>query len=77
MALLCAALEARRSCYYAHRQRCQHVDVKRLGLRSRVSELFRHSRAASGSRTLRDMMQQRGIAIGRLKVRRLMASWVW
>lgn len=50
---LCAMLEVQRSCYYAHRCRRHRIDAEELGLRSRVSELFRHSREAAGSRTLR------------------------
>lgn len=61
-----------RSYYYAHRQRRQSIDMERLGLRSRLNAFFTHSRGAVGSRTLRDMLQHSGIAIGRSKLRRLM-----
>ena len=72
MEWVCAVLEVQRSCDYAHRQRRQRIDAEELGLRSRVSDLFRHSRKAAGSGPLRNMLQHSGIAIGRFKVRRLM-----
>ncbi len=70
--LCCAVFGISRSCYYAHRCRRQGIDLERMVLRSRVSELFTQSRGAAGSRSIMAMMQDDGIDIGRFKMRRLM-----
>src|SRR3569832_1170477 len=70
--LVCAMFDVPRSCYYAHCCRCDHIDVDRMRLRGCVHEIFKQSRQAAGSRTVRDMMQESGIEIGRFKVRHLM-----
>lgn len=72
MDLVCALFDIPRSCYYVHRRRRDHIDVDRMRLRSRVHALFKQSRRAAGSRTIRDMLQEGGIEIGRFKVRHLM-----
>ncbi len=72
--LVCAAFDIATSSYYDYKKRSQKIDVERLGLRSKVKELFRASRGAAGSRTLVSMMRERGFTIGRFKVRRLMSE---
>src|SRR3569833_3080495 len=70
--LVCAMFDVPRSCYYAHRRRRDHIDVDRMRLRGCVHEIFKQSRQAAGSRTVRDMLQESGFEIGRFKVRLLM-----
>ena len=60
-----------RSSYYESR-RISPKDTAQLFLRARVSETFRHSRGAAGSRTIVDALNNEGVEIGRFKVRRLM-----
>ncbi|WP_342624539.1 IS3 family transposase [Pseudomonas alkylphenolica] len=72
--LLCSVFEVTRSCYYTHCRKRRSPDVKRLVLRSRVNELFTQSRSAAGSRSIMLMMREDGIAIGQLKVRKLMSE---
>ncbi len=72
--LVCAAFDIATSSYYDYKKRSRKIDVERLGLRSKVKELFRASRGAAGSRTLVSMMRERGFTIGRFKVRRLMSE---
>lgn len=69
---MCAAFDVPRSCLYAYRQRCRHIDVDRMTLRSQVHELFIESRSSAGSRSIMGMMREQGVAIGRFKVSRLM-----
>ncbi|PRD30520.1 UNVERIFIED_CONTAM: insO2 [Trichonephila clavipes] len=70
--LVCAVFDVPRSCLYAHRERAQRVDRKRMALRSRVHELFVESRSSAGSRSIMGMMREQGTVIGRFKVSRLM-----
>lgn len=70
--LICEAFEIAPSSYYEHKKRQQQPDVARLLLRSKITELFRLSRNAAGSRSLMEMMRERGYQIGRYKVARLM-----
>lgn len=50
------------------------IDVERMALRSRVHELFVESRSSTGTRSIMSMMREEGMAIGRLKVSRLMGE---
>ena len=70
--MVCNAFDVSRSSYYEYRQRRNRVDVERLVLRSDVSRLFAKSRRSAGSRTLKGLLNDEGIAIGRFKVRSLM-----
>src|SRR3569833_1270757 len=65
-----------RSCYYAHRRRRDLIEVERMRLRGCVHEIYKQSRQAAGSRTVRDMLQESGIAIGRFNVRHLLREVV-
>lgn len=62
------------SSYYEYAQGRQRLNVERLTQRSRLKELFNESRGSAGSRTLLYRMQEQGHAIGRFKVRRMMAE---
>ncbi|GAB6069444.1 hypothetical protein JCM30760_05410 [Thiomicrorhabdus hydrogeniphila] len=48
------------------------IDVERLKLRAVVTEKFTLSRHSAGSRTIKAMLNEDGITIGRFKIRRLM-----
>lgn len=72
--LLCSVFEVTRSCYYAYRRKRRSPDVARLALRVRVNELFTQSRGAAGSRSIRCLLHEEGMRIGRFKVRTLMSE---
>lgn len=65
--MVCAAFDINRSCYYEHRQRIQRVDAERVALRAQINELFNKSRSSAGSRTIKDMLNDQGVGIGRFK----------
>lgn len=52
--------------------RRRRIDVRRVGLRSRISELFSQSRSSAGSRSIVAMLKDEGVKVGRFKVRGLM-----
>lgn len=70
--MLCAVFDLPRSGYYEHRGKARRADVRRLTLRSQVSEIFAQSRGSAGSRTVAGVLRERGVAIGRFKARSLM-----
>jgi len=72
--LVCEAFDISRSSYYEYRQRRSHIDVERLALKAQVNHLFTKSRSSAGSRTIKDMLSDEGITVGRFKVRRLMSE---
>ena len=49
--------ELPRSCYYAHMVRRRRMDVRRVGLRSRINELFSQSLSSAGSRSIVAMLR--------------------
>lgn len=64
--------ELPRSCYYAYLARRHRIDVRRVGLRSRINELFSQSRSSAGSRSIVAMLGDEGVEVGRFKVWGLM-----
>ncbi len=72
--MVCEVFEINRSCYYAYRGRRRQVDVERMILRAKVNQAFKISRSSAGSRTIKTMLNEEGIQIGRFKVSRLMAE---
>lgn len=72
--LVCEAFDISCSSYYAYQQRRNHIDVKRLALKAQVNRLFTKSRRSAGSRTIKSMLSEEGVVIGRFKVRRLMSE---
>ncbi len=72
--MVCNAFDISRSSYYEYRQRRKHVDVERLALKAQVNRLFTKSRSSAGSRTIKGMLNDDGVVIGRFKVRRLMSE---
>lgn len=69
---LCSMFEISRSSYYDYRNRKQRIDIGRIRLRIKVTEIFNRSRQSAGSRTIKIKMREAGEDIGRFKVRRLM-----
>jgi len=66
--MVCNAFDISRSSYYEYRQRRNHIDVERLALKARVNCLFTKSRSSAGSRTIKGMLNDDGVVIGRFKV---------
>jgi putative transposase len=72
--MICDVFEINRSCYYSDRESRRRVDVERILLREKVNQAFKISRSSAGSRTIKTMLNDQGIEIGRFKVGRLMAE---
>jgi putative transposase len=72
--LVCEAFEVSRSSYYEYRQRRHRVDVERLALKAQINRLFTKSRSSAGSRTIKGLLSEEGVVVGRFKVRRLMSE---
>jgi putative transposase len=72
--MVCQVLEVPKSSYYEYRLRRDKIDAERVKLRAQVRQVFKASRCAAGSRTIKDALNQQGTDIGRYKVRRLMAE---
>ena len=72
--MVCKAFDISRSSYYEYRQRCNIIDAERLALKAKIKALFINSRRSAGSRTLTSMLKEKGVTIGRFKVRRLMGE---
>jgi putative transposase len=70
--LVCDVFDITRSCYYAYRERSQIIDRERLTLKVMIGQAFKQSRSAAGSRSIRKLLNDDGISIGRYKVRTLM-----
>lgn len=70
--MVCEVFEIPRSCYYAYKHRSKQIDVERVKLKARVNKVFTVSRGAAGSRTIKTMLNEAGVTIGRYKVSRLM-----
>ncbi|BCR04004.1 transposase [Desulfuromonas versatilis] len=65
-------MEIPRSSYYDYRDRRKKIDVERLRLRAKATEIFNKSRQSAGSRSIMSKLRQDGEIVGRFKVRRLM-----
>lgn len=50
------------------------MDVERLALKAHVNRLFTKSRSSAGSRTVKGLLSEEGVVVGRFKVRRLMSE---
>ena len=69
---VCQVFDVGTSSYYDYQQRKKTVDVERLRLRAKVSEIHQRSRRSAGSRTIVTKMKENGEEIGRYKARSLM-----
>lgn len=72
--MVCNAFEISRSSYYDYRHRRSRVDTGRLALKAQVNRLFSQSRSSAGSRTIKGLLNEQGVVIGRFKVRSLMGE---
>ena len=70
--MVCSVFDVGRSSYYDFGLKKKVIDVERMQLRAKVNALFTRSRSSAGSRSIRIMLNDNGIEIGRFKVRRLM-----
>lgn len=70
--VVCSALGIPRSSYYAYRSRNDVIDHSRAALRAKVERVFTLSRHSAGSRTVCSVLLDKGIKVGRYKVRSLM-----
>jgi putative transposase len=69
---LCSVFDVSRSSYYDYRHRKRKIDIERIRLRTKATEIFNKSRGSAGTRTIVTKMCDDGEDIGRFKVRRLM-----
>ena len=69
---MCSVFEASRSSYYDYRRRRRRINVERLRLRVKATEIFNISRQSAGSRSIMIKLREEGEIVGRFKVRRLM-----
>jgi len=70
--MVCDVFGVGTSSYYDYKHRKKTVDVERIKLRAKVSEIHHLSRDAAGSRTIVTKLVENGTDIGRYKVRSLM-----
>lgn len=50
------------------------MDVERLALKAQVNRLFTKSRSSAGNRTIKGLLSEEGVIVGRFKVRQLMSK---
>ncbi|PTY38238.1 hypothetical protein BGP77_17510 [Saccharospirillum sp. MSK14-1] len=72
--MVCEAFGVNRSSYCEYRHRRNHVDVERLTLKALVNCLFTKSRRSAGHRTIKGLLSNGVIVIGRFKVIRLISE---
>jgi len=65
--MVCNAFDVSRSSYYEYRHRRNHVDMERMALRAQVNRLFTKSRSSAGSRTIKGLLSEEGVVVGRFK----------
>ncbi|GEM_PF-2802288 len=58
--MVCEVFDIHRSCYYTCRERRKRVDVQRVILKAKVNQVFKKSRGAAGSRTIKSMLNEAG-----------------
>lgn len=74
VAELCDAFGVCRSSYYYQRQQRKTIDVERVRLRARATQIHKDSRYAAGARTISVMLKAESESVGRYKATRLMAE---
>jgi len=72
--MVCTAFDISRSSYYDYRTKRNHVDAERLALKAQVNRQLFQSRSSGGSRTIKGILNEQGVVIGRFKVRSLMSK---
>ena len=63
-----------RSSHYEYRQRRKHVNFEHLALKAQVNRLFTKRFSSADSCTIKGLLSDEGVAVGRFKVRRLMSE---
>ena len=69
---ICELFSVSSASYYDQRKRLRVVDTERVKLKADVREIFNKSRNSAGSRSIVIKLTEKGIDIGRYKVRSLM-----
>lgn len=72
--VVCRVLGIQRSSYYHYRRSRIRIKRKRLELGVAVSEAFKRSRGAAGTRTIKHQLAKQGLMAGRFLIGRLMAE---
>lgn len=71
---VCRAFDVKRSSYYDYRRSKSRRNPKRDQLKVRVEKVFRENRNSSGTRTIKHLLAEDGIHIGRYLIGRLMSE---
>jgi putative transposase len=58
--MACEVFDINRSCCYTCWERRKRVDVQRMILKAKVNQVFKRSRGAAGSRTIKTMLNEAG-----------------
>jgi putative transposase len=69
---VCRAFGIKRSSYYDYRHSKLKVNAEREWLKAKVNAAFQESRSAAGTRTIKGMLAEDGVVIGRFLAGRLM-----
>jgi len=69
---VCATFDVCRLSYYEYRQHRNGVDVECLALEAQVNRAVMKSQSSAGSWTIKGLLNDEGVVIGRFKVRSLM-----
>lgn len=72
--MVCRAFGVKRSSYYDYQRRKGRVNTEREWLKKKVNSAFRESRSSAGTRTIKGMLADDGIDIGRFLIGRLMTE---
>lgn len=71
---VCQVFGVSRSSYYDYRSRKNRINPSRERLKQHVNQVFRESRGSAGARTIKSLLAEDGVQIGRFLVGRLMAE---
>ncbi len=71
---VCQTFGVKRSSYYDYCKRKDYIDTEREALKARVDDTFRESRSSAGARTIKAMLAEDGITLGRFLIGRLMSE---
>ena len=69
---VCRALGVKRSSYYDYRRNKSRKTPERARLKTKVNQAFRESRSSAGTRTIKGLLAEEGIHVGRYLIGRLM-----
>jgi putative transposase len=69
---VCQAFGVTRSSYYSYRSGKKVINTVRERLKTKVNQVFRESRSAAGTRTIKRLLADDGVEVGRFLIGRLM-----